>query len=71
MSRLWLVFLGPIAIGVLILASGVGHLGMCADEGGSIAALLVLFGVTAETVLLLVAIPRTAARKFPRASRNG
>lgn len=64
MSRAGLIFLGMAVIGVLILATGLGEMGPCADEGGAVAVLLVLLGAMGEAVLLLILVARAGWRRL-------
>lgn len=64
MSRAGLIFLGLAVIGVLILATGLGQMGPCADEGGAVAVLLVLLGAVGEAVLLFIVAARAGWRRW-------
>ena len=64
MLRLAFIFLGTAAIGMLIFATGLGHLGMCADEGGAMAALLILTGLPLGTLLLAIVGALAAWRRW-------
>ena len=64
MLRLAFIFLGIAAVGFVILASGMGHMGMCADTGGAIAVLLILAGLSAGTLLLAIAGGRAGWRRW-------
>ncbi|MFZ0785226.1 MAG: hypothetical protein WBC67_18190 [Candidatus Acidiferrales bacterium] len=64
MFRLAFICLGIAATGFVILATGLGHLGSCADEGGAMAALLILAGLPAGILFLAVAGSRAGLRRW-------
>lgn len=63
MKRAALVSYGIAAVGFLILATGIGHLGPCANLPGAIAALAVMGGLLFGSILLAGARVRARARK--------
>ncbi len=55
MIRWGLSFFGLALVGVLMIATGLGSLGPCADDAGALAALFLLVGLVVGTLLLLAA----------------
>jgi hypothetical protein len=64
MLRLAFIFLGAAVTGFVILATGLGHMGMCADEGGAVALLLILAGLPAGMLFLAIAGGRAGWRRW-------